>query len=49
MILERDGLNDAADKDRDRSTAGDGHVGPIQPLAGGLLQPPRDRVAFVRA
>jgi hypothetical protein len=41
MILERDGLNDAADKDHDRSTAG--------ALAGGLLQPPRDRVAFVRA
>jgi hypothetical protein len=33
MILERNGLNDAANKNRNRTTTRNGHVRPIQPVA----------------
>ncbi len=39
MILKRNGLNDFANKRRNHARARNGHIGPIQPLARGLLQP----------
>ena len=49
MILEGDGLNDAANQHRNRAWPRNCHVGSIQPFSGGLLQPaPRQRCPCAR-